>query len=118
MAAICPAWIGRCTYIIIIRCTYDGCNSWPYLTPPCCALSVPELIRIKHSTLRILYIIYIVIRSRHVKKNRDTVTGGSVFASGTQPPASVTKKIPVVFGVKFYCYSQTESIMEAAKKSH
>ena len=38
---------------------------------------------------------------------RDTVTGGSVLASGAQPPASATQKIPVVFGGKFYRYSRT-----------
>ena len=31
----------------------------------------------------------------------DTVTGGSVVASGAQPPVSVTNLLPVVFGVKF-----------------
>ena len=34
-------------------------------------------------------------------KIRDTVTGGSVLASGAQPPASVKKKILVVFGQNF-----------------
>ena len=38
-------------------------------------------------------------------KIRDTVTGGSVLASGAQPPASVTNLFPVVFGVKCYCYN-------------
>ena len=52
------------------------------------------------------------------KEIEDMVTGGRVFASGAQPPASVTKKIPFAFGVKFYCFrqrdGQTESGMEAA----
>ena len=38
----------------------------------------------------------------------------SVLASGPQPPASVTKKIPVFFGAKFDRYRQKESSMEAA----
>ena len=37
------------------------------------------------------------------------VIGGSVLASGAQPPASVTNFFPVVFGVKFYCYIRTDT---------
>ena len=38
----------------------------------------------------------------------DTITCGSVLASGAQTPASVMKLFPVVFGAKFYCLGRTE----------
>ena len=48
----------------------------------------------------------------------DTITGGSVLASGAQPHVSVTKKFRVVFGVKFYCYSRTDAGQSKVWRQH
>ena len=48
-----------------------------------------------------------IMHSGH-EKNCDTVTGGSVLASGAPPPASVTNCFPVVFCAKLYFYSRTD----------
>ena len=43
-----------------------------------------------------------------VLKICDTVAGGSVLASGAQPPSIVTNFFPVIFAVQFYCYRQRD----------
>ena len=47
------------------------------------------------------------------KQIHDTVTGGSVLASGAEPPARVTN--PVVFVAKCYCYRQRDSRTDRVK---